>query len=138
MDVYKLGLLHAKADRAFRGLFSECLRSSNITMMEWLVLGVIINGSSKNISMSAIANELNVTLPQITALVNGLLHQKMVKQRFSAKDRRTRLVIVTSKGNMVYSDALKLMVEDSSGWFGNLSEDDINAYIRTMQHFTNG
>ena len=102
------------------------------------MLGVIINGSSKNISMSAIANELNVTLPQITALVNGLLHQKMVKQRFSAKDRRTRLVIVTSKGNMVYSDALKLMVEDSSGWFGNLSEDDINAYIRTMQHFTNG
>lgn len=86
MNMYELCLLHARSDRALRGSVATKLEKLNITMMEWLLLGVVHNGGTKGISMSDIAQSLHVTLPQVTALVNKLLPSKLVKQKSANSD----------------------------------------------------
>lgn len=105
MNIYELSLQYAHADRAIRGAFADGLGEYQITMMEWLLLGIVSQGSAKGVSMTHIATQLQVTLPQVTALVAKLTPLKLVKQKHSTADRRSRLVEITAKGKQVFAEA---------------------------------
>ena len=101
-------------------------------MMEWLVLGVINGSSSKGRSMSEIAQILHVTLPQVTALVNKLLPLKLVRQKSATTDRRSRIVSLTSKGELVFAEAGSILNNAQKELFNSASEADLKAYITTL------
>lgn len=132
MNMYELCLLHARSDRALRGIIASRLEKLNITMMEWLLLGVIKKGSTKGLSMSDIAQSLHVTLPQVTALVNKLLPLKLVKQKSANADRRSRLVSLTSKGELVLEEAQTLLEAAYSELLGSLPPDEVEGYTKTL------
>lgn len=132
MNMYELCLLHARSDRALRGIIASRLEKLNITMMEWLLLGVIKKGSTKGLSMSDIAQSLHVTLPQVTALVNKLLPLKLVKQKSANADRRSRLVSLTSKGELVLEEAQTLLEATYSELLGSLPLDEVEGYTKTL------
>lgn len=132
MNMYELCLLHARSDRAMRGSIAARLEKLNITMMEWLLLGVIEKGGSKGMSMSDIAHSLHVTLPQVTALVNKLLPHKLVRQKSANADRRSRLVSLTNKGELVLEEAHKLLEPARQDMFATLADEDVNAYIKAL------
>ena len=132
MNMYDLCLLHARSDRVLRGIIASKLEKLNITMMEWLLLGVVHNGSPKGVSMSDIAQSLHVTLPQVTALVNKLLPPKLVKQKSANSDRRSRLVSLTSKGELVLDEAQNLIESAHKDLFNGLESNDIDGYTKTL------
>lgn len=136
MNMYEIGLLHARSDRALRAKVAGLLDSSKITMMEWLLLGVVAEGTSKGMTMSEIAQSLHVTLPQVTALVNKLLPLKLVKQKSASNDRRSRLVSLTSKGELVLDESKKLLEAARSEIFGNANDDDVDAYIKVLTNLS--
>ena len=125
-------LLHARSDRILRGHIASQLGSSKITMMEWLVLGVINKSKSKGKSMSEIAQVLHVTLPQVTALVNKLLPLKLVRQKSASSDRRSRIVTLTSKGELVFEEAGKLLDSSQKELFSGVSTIELEAYLATL------
>lgn len=133
MNMYELCLLHARSDRALRGSIASKLESLNVTMMEWLLLGVIKRGNSKGMSMSDIAQSLHVTLPQVTALVNKLLPHKLIKQKSANIDRRSRLVSLTSKGELILEEADGLLEAATKEFFSGLPEADIEGYTNTLR-----
>lgn len=137
MNMYELCLLHARSDRALRGSIASRLETLNITMMEWLLLGVIKRGNGKGMSMSDIAQSLHVTLPQVTALVNKLLPLKLIKQKSANVDRRSRLVSLTSKGELIIEEADTLLKATTAEFFGDLSQEDIDGYTKTLNKISN-
>ena len=96
--MHEFFLMHAKADRALRGAISKAIQKSSLTMTEWLALAVIANGPKEGMRMGEVARQLDVTLPQVTALVTTLLDKKLCKQHVFADDRRGRQVLATLKG----------------------------------------
>lgn len=131
--MYEICLLHAQSDRALRALIAERLSGMNITMMEWLLLGVVANGKSTGLTMSEIAEALHVTLPQVTALVNKLLPLKLIKQKSASTDRRSRVVTITSKGQLTLDDANNTLDKAMDEWFDGLSTEQRASYSAVLK-----
>lgn len=101
--------------------------------MEWLLLGVLDRGSQKGCSMSTIAASLEVTLPQVTALVTKLLNLKLVTQKAAASDRRSRVVMLTSKGRQTLDEANKQVESARVHLFGEDNEEALKQYIAMLE-----
>lgn len=132
MNMYEICLLHARSDRTLRSRIAALLEESKITMMEWLLLGVVAEGPDKGSTMSDIAKSLHVTLPQVTALVNKLLPLKLIKQKSASSDRRSRLVSLTSKGQLVFEENKKLMDAAQQDLFNGATDQDLTVYTQIL------
>jgi DNA-binding MarR family transcriptional regulator len=106
-------------------------------MMEWLLLGVVCAGPEDGMSMSAVAQTLDVTLPQVTALANKLLNLKLIKQKTHAQDRRSRRVMPTPKGRTVLEDVEQSVGKAMEEWLADLPEGQTANYFATMQWIVN-
>jgi DNA-binding MarR family transcriptional regulator len=102
-SVYEGVLFHSRADRILRNLIARELEKYHVSMMEYLTLGAIDQHGSP-MTMSGVAAALDVSLPQVTALMADLLQLKLVKQKTMVQDRRSRLVTVTPKGKRLLTD----------------------------------
>jgi len=126
-------LLHARADRALRALVAKELEKFNLTMMEWLLLGVVCGGPKEGLSMTAIAKELDVTLPQVTALMTNITKQRLVKQKIQKHDRRSRHVSPTSLGKDLCSQIEVSMKSAMNNWLSEVSPEQMRAYTVVIE-----
>lgn len=98
-------LRHMQAERIFRVALARVLERHHVTVMEWLLLGVVGRSEGRRVRMSAAAEALGVTLPQVTALAVHLLENKLVRQKVYGGDKRGRQLELTGKGVNVLEDA---------------------------------
>jgi DNA-binding MarR family transcriptional regulator len=130
--MYEKCLLLARADRATRSLIGQQLERYHLTMMEWLLLGVVCKGPPEGLSMSAVAQALDVTLPQVTALANKLMALKMIKQKTQTNDRRSRHVRATGKGQNVLDDVEETLDATFNEWLSDIPSDQLKSYMDTV------
>lgn len=134
--MHELLLTQVRADRALRVLVSKRIESQRITMMEWLTLGVISSSPKKGLSMTNIANQLDVTLPQVTVLVAGLLQLKYAKQQTLARDHRGKQVMITLKGRRVLSKLDSSIAKTMRRHTKQIPANQMQAYILTIEQFS--
>ena len=130
-------MLHARADRALRLVVGKELEQFKVTMMEWLLLGVVVGGPDNGMSMSAIAHTLDVTLPQVTALVSNLLHQKLVRQKTQVHDRRSRHVTATARGKVLLTDMEQSINTTMRTWIKDVPREELHIYLKTVKLLAN-
>ena len=135
--MYEACLLHARADRALRLVVAKQLERFKITMMEWLLLGVVCGSSDKGLSMSNIAAALDVTLPQVTALVSNLVKHRYVKQKTQAHDRRSRHVTATTRGKVLLGDVEDHINNAMKEWLEGIPKEQLLAYFDTVRFLAN-
>ncbi len=135
-NMYELCLMHARADRAMRSVVASQLDPQALTMMEWLALGVISNAPKEGYSMSQVARALDVTLPQVTALVTTLIKMKLVKQKVLVTDRRGRQVIVTPRGARVLTKLEERIAVVMRGWSKAIPRDQLAIYMHTVSQLS--
>lgn len=133
ISIYDMCLLHSRADRALRTLVSRQLDKFDLTMMEWLTLETVKRSPKEGLTMSSVATTLEVTLPQITALSSSLAKSKLVKQKVSRQDRRSRRLSLTESGRKLLAD-----IEQAAGslldWTADIPPEQLQAYIQTVKH----
>jgi DNA-binding MarR family transcriptional regulator len=83
-------------------------------------------------SMSQIAQALDVTLPQVTALVNSLTKSGLIKQKVLAVDRRGRQVMITPKGSRLLSRLEQRMAVIMQEWMRKVPSNQLRAYLLTV------
>lgn len=105
-------------------------------MMEWLALGVVARGGKEGLSMTRIANSLDVTLPQVTALVTGLLERKFIKQKVLSSDHRGRQVMITLKGKRVLGKLETAIASSIRTLAKDVPSRRWQAYIRTVEQLS--
>lgn len=82
--------------------------------------------------MSAVAKELSVTLPQVTALATKPLDLKLITQKTQSSDRRSRHVSPTAKGRRLL-DQIETAVESAfNAWVGQIPKDQYQQYRDTV------
>lgn len=131
-NMYEMCLMHARADRAMRSTVAKQLDTHNLTIMEWLALGVVSQAPREGFSMSQVAQELDVTLPQVTALMTTLIKMKLIKQKVLATDRRGRQVIISSKGSRLMNKLEQQIAVVLGGWSQGVPREQLRTYIQTV------
>lgn len=133
MTIYEICLLHSRADRALRLVAARGLESHDITMMQWLLLATTAQGPSAGTRMTELAEALDVTMPQITALMNDLAKQNLVKQKINAADRRSRRLVVTKQGKDLLRDVTASLEKAVKDWLRAVPDDRLNNYLVTVR-----
>lgn len=137
MTMYKACLLHSRADRALRLVVSRRLEQFNVTMMEWLLIGVVNNGAKEGMTMSAVASALDVTLPQVTALTASLTKLKLLKQKVSRQDRRSRRLVTTANGKKLLTEIEQEVNKAMREWVADIPQDKLGVYFETVEILAN-
>lgn len=133
LTMYEICLLHSRADRALRTIIAEHLEQASITMMEWLLLGTVKNAPKDGLTMSAVASTLDVTLPQVTALSASLTRAKLLKQKVSSQDRRSRRLAVTPAGKSLLADVEADLAKALQQWTGDIPNEQLESYLETIK-----
>jgi DNA-binding MarR family transcriptional regulator len=137
VSMYEACLLHSRADRALRLVVSKQLEQFNVTMMEWLLMGAVYYGPKEGMTMSAVAQALDVTLPQVTALTAGLTKQKLLKQKISRQDRRSRRLICTTAGKKLLEEIEQAVNTAMREWVSDIPRDQLEVYFKTVEALAN-
>jgi DNA-binding MarR family transcriptional regulator len=137
ITMYEACLLHSRADRTLRLIVAKQLEQYNITMMEWLLLGSVQNGPKEGVTMSSVAATLDVTLPQVTALTTGLTKNKLVKQKISRQDRRSRRLTMTPAGKKLLSAVEEEARKVLRNWVADIPRDQLMTYLKTEEILAN-
>lgn len=133
ITMYEALLLHSRADRALRLVVSNQLDRLNVTMMEWLLLATVQLGPKEGMTMTEVADKLDVTLPQVTALTVKLTKLKLVKQKVSREDRRSRRLVSTQEAFKLLESIEKEVRGAMRDWIGDLPEEQLSGYIKTVE-----
>jgi len=133
VSMYQALLLHSRADRVLRTVVSKQLDKFNVTMMEWLLMGTVQNGSKEGVSMSDVASSLDVTLPQVTALTANLTKLKYLKQKVSRLDRRSRRLVITNVGKKQLEDIEEYLERAISDWVSDIPKNQWRAYLDMVE-----
>jgi DNA-binding MarR family transcriptional regulator len=137
ITMYEACLLHSKADRALRLVVSRQLDSFELSMMEWLLLATVCDGPPTGITMTQAAGTLDVTLPQVTALMNDLVKMKLVKQKVSKTDKRSRKLLCTTQGKRLLGEIEKAIAVAMRQWLDGIPREQLYAYITTVGQLAN-
>lgn len=132
--VFELCLWQSRSDRSLRMVVGRELKSKGLTMMEWLLLSCVDLAGNSGLSMSGIASALDVTLPQVTALITTLVKQRFVRQKTQRSDRRSRHVLITAKGRLTLNDANAKITAIVTKWLDGLSEEQLANYTETLEY----
>lgn len=131
LTMYQACLYHANADRNLRSVVSRHLERFGVTRMEWLLLAAVSNKPS-GMHMSAIADLLNVSLPQVTALANGLLKSELVIQKVEPRDRRSRSLAATRRGKDLIKKIELSMRDALRDWLADIPRAQLETYMQTV------
>jgi DNA-binding MarR family transcriptional regulator len=135
--MYQTCLLHSRADRALRLIVSRRLEQFSVTMMEWLLMGVVQSGPKEGLTMSAVASALDVTLPQVTALTSRLTKLKLLKQKVSRQDRRSRRLAMTANGKKLLTEIESEVNKSLDEWVADIPEDRLQTYMEILELLAN-
>ncbi|RKY38425.1 MAG: hypothetical protein DRP76_04500 [Candidatus Omnitrophota bacterium] len=117
-----------------KGLFTrqmDALRQGRITIPQFLSLDLIdTHGSLK---MKEIAQELNITLPAATGLINRLFKMGLVKRVPSEKDRRVIYITLTLKGKKLIEGIRLTRKKAFEEMFGKLTEREKMMYLSILR-----
>lgn len=131
--MYQTCLLHARADRVFRTIVSSQLDQFKITLMEWLLLGVVKDAAKSGVTLSQIAKALDVSQPQITALMDKVASQNLVRQKVLRSDRRSRSVVLSTRGLKLVDNIEETIGAYLNEWWGNVPAEQLDAYLKTVR-----
>lgn len=137
VTMYDTCLTQSRADRALRVVMSRQLEDFNVTMMEWLLMGVVCHGPKQGITMSDAAATLDVTLPQVTALTAGLTKAKLLKQKVSRQDRRSRRLVCTQAGKQLLDETEVAANNALQDWLSDIPGEQLQAYLKTIETLAN-
>lgn len=129
LTMYDISLLHSKMDRSLRVIVSTHLKNAKLTMMQWLLLETVCRGPKNGMTMTEVAGMLNVTLPQVTALMNELVRMKLLKQKVSSKDRRSRRLNCTLSGRRMMNKVNHAMKQALQEWHEGLKPEEVKTYL---------
>lgn len=137
ITMYHACLVHARADRVLRTLVNNQLDNFQITMMEWLLLGVIDEGPKDGITLSKIAEALDVSQPQVTALMDKVIDQKLVRQKIHKHDRRSRTAVLTIKGKRLLEKIEATVSAFMKEWVSEVPKNELESYAKIVMRIAN-
>jgi DNA-binding MarR family transcriptional regulator len=101
---YQTMLTVIQSQQSLKQMLSICLGHYGLTMMQWLVIGVLVDQPQKPIS---IARYIGVTPPYVTLILNQINELGYITTTIIEDDERSKIIVISPEG-----ESLALKVEE--------------------------
>ncbi len=128
---YSVMLAKMRAFRATKDVIAKSLHNFDITIMQWLLLGYV-EKNHNGTTAGAIADELNITMPLVTRFTTVLLRKDLIKITPLPKDKRTKIITITSKGRKLLQSSDPIVKQALKVWLAPISQEEVRTYIAVM------
>ena len=119
-----------KISRHMRKQFGVKPHAHELTMIQ--ITGLIAIAHGRN-TMGDIAEELNITLPSATSLVERLVKGEYVERVHNPHDKRVVQIVLTEKGKAVLKKGLEDKVEKMRFMLSKLTEEERNTILSLLE-----
>ena len=92
------------------------------------IAALLVLFENKNISITEIANQMNVSPPSVSALTEKLIKKGLIKRAYNQLDRRVVTVNLTGSGELLASKLKKKQENIMSNLQGSLTKEDIHNF----------
>jgi DNA-binding MarR family transcriptional regulator len=94
ITTYQAAAVQASVHRSLQKLCDDILAPFEITKMQWLIIGHVLDGGDKGVRISDLAKTLATTIPYVTNAVNLLEARGYLKRQNNTQDSRSKLLIL--------------------------------------------
>jgi DNA-binding MarR family transcriptional regulator len=122
------GIISELIPGIIKGAQVEFLFEQKITQLQFVTL--ITVSYFEPCSMSKLASNMRMSLPQATQIVERLINAGYLKREDSPGDRRIVLVRLTAKGEGCISNFKGMISKRWSEVLQNLNEDELDLFIK--------
>lgn len=118
-----------------RGIFrkerNRPLAAGKLTLPQCLALDIV--DTHQSLRMKDIAQELGVSLPAATGIIDRLVRMRMVKRLYNEADRRTISIALTVKGKNVLHKIRSLRRKTFEEIFSKLTDLERLSYLAVLR-----
>lgn len=132
LKTYRVGLLQAKAYRNLKNKTALALKPYGLGTVDWAFLGVLYD-TDRPMRFAEMADQLDVDAPFVTELIGKLLKEGYVKFERDTKDKRIKLVSLSSNGKMIVPKIEAVLRVKSKGWLQGLSVNEVLTYVSVLK-----
>ena len=90
MRTWQTGLLQSAVHRLTKRLADDYLARYELTTMQWLVVGAILEAEERGVRATDLAERAGTTLSFMTNVINKLVDQGIVERIVSRQDNRVK------------------------------------------------
>lgn len=136
LTTYQAGVYQARAFRALKHMKNHILEPYDMTMMQWLVLGLIIDSGDNGIRTTRLAEQLDTTQAFITNTVNALETKKMIRRERDSQDSRAHCVVFNQEKNeLVIQIEEKMRKELRNTIYKKVTPEELRIYMNVLAKF---
>lgn len=100
----------------------ETIKESGLTITQFAVLEVLYNKG--DLKICEIIEKILTTSGNITVVIKNLEKDGLVKKNLDSKDKRSTIISITDKGKKIIEDILPNHIENISGIFSILTDEE--------------
>lgn len=133
ITTYQAGVLQATAHRLLQKQCDIILRPYDITKMQWLIIGTILDAGEAGVRITDLAKKLDTTLSYLTNTINLLESKQMLVRAIDERDVRAKIVRVDDAFKPKCADieaALRQGLRESI--YAHISPEDFRVYMKVM------
>ena len=127
---YNVMLAKMRAFRATKTVIATALKPFDITIMQWLFLGVIAKQSST--TAMNVAQELQVSMPLVTRFSKQLLEKNLISIEPDNNDKRTKHITLLAAGNNLLEETEPIVRGALKTWLEEVPREHVAVYIKVL------
>jgi DNA-binding MarR family transcriptional regulator len=114
-----------------KGINPKGLLKINLTSAQIKLLTCFSN--KDEMTMTQLSNNLSVSMPTMTAMVDRLVNSKMVERERDDMDRRVVRVKLTDAGKKILKKLIRIRRREMEKILMNLSEEEMESYLTSIE-----
>jgi DNA-binding MarR family transcriptional regulator len=138
ITTYQAGVAQSTAYRLLKKITEEAIRSHDITMMQWFIIGTIYDTGTQGITVTELSRAVDTNVPYITNTLNLLETKDIIVRDVHEKDSRSKRISI----NPAYAPTVRLIEQDlrqkmRDTIYTQVTPDELFTYVRVLQKLGN-
>lgn len=133
MDVqnsYSVMLAKMRAFRATKVVIAAALKPFDITIMQWLFLGVV--AKENGTTAMAVAHALQISMPLVTRFSKQLHDKGFIRIEPDKQDKRTKHITLSATGKHLLEESEPVVRQALKAWLEEIPRDQVETYIHVI------
>lgn len=132
LTTYQAVIAQARAYRKIRSFMEITLKPYDLTITEWLIIGLTIDAGPDGIRISNLAKALGVEMPVITNLVQKATATRWLRRIEDKQDKRARRVVMTHAGLEKSCVIEGELLKASDPWLKDIDKSCLQGYFSVI------
>lgn len=124
---YQVRVFYREVSHSIAEIYTN---AHNLTTYEWRAMAVL--GNHQPLSASEVVEHSSLDKVQISRAIKGLIKHGFLERKVDKADRRRVNLLLTDRGNAVYSELVPMVLKREQEILSGLSSDEVKTLTTLM------